>query len=50
MAGWIVIVSTLLYAYGMGYATREIISRMRRRRAEEVRRMRAAERVLASKI
>ena len=40
MLGWIVIIGLLLFAYGMGYATREIISRMRRRKAEEVRRMR----------
>jgi len=40
MLGWILLIGVLLFAYAMGYATREIISRMRRRRAEEIRRMR----------
>ena len=40
LAGWIVLIGLLLFAYAMGYATREIISRRRRRLAEEFRRMR----------
>jgi hypothetical protein len=40
MLGWIMLIGVLLFAYAMGYATREIISRMRRRKAEEIRRMR----------
>jgi hypothetical protein len=40
MLGWFIVLSAMLFAYGMGYATREIISRMRRRKAEEFRRMR----------
>lgn len=40
MLGWFIVLGAMLFAYGMGYATREIISRMRRRKAEEFRRMR----------
>jgi hypothetical protein len=39
MLGWFMLVGVLLFAYGMGYATREIMSRRRRRIAEEMRRM-----------
>jgi hypothetical protein len=40
MPGWIIFIGAMLFAYGMGYATRAIISVMRRRKAEEIRRMR----------
>jgi len=39
MPRWVMLTGALLFAYAMGYATREIISRMRRRQAEELRRM-----------
>jgi hypothetical protein len=39
MLGWIVLIGGLLFAYGMGYATREIMSHRRRHIAEELRRM-----------
>ena len=40
MLGWFIVLGGMLFAYALGYATREIISRMRRRKAEELRRMR----------
>jgi hypothetical protein len=40
MLGLMMLIGLLLFAYGMGYMTREIMSRMRRRKAEELRRMR----------
>ena len=39
MLGWLMLTGALVFAYAMGYATREIISRNRRRQAEELRRM-----------
>ena len=50
MLGWFMLTGALLLAYAGGYATREIISRQRRRKAEEIRRMRSRRSAIAAKI
>ena len=50
MPGWFMLTGALLLAYGGGYATREMISRLRRRKAEELRRMKTRRSAAAAKI
>lgn len=50
MLGWIMLTGAVLLAYGEGYATRGIMSRMRRRKAEELRRMKARRSPIEAKI
>ena len=50
MLGWFMLTGALVLAYGGGYATREIISRLRRRKAEEIRRLKSRRSAIAAKI